>query len=187
MSGDIVTLHSGGPDLTILRVRNGDADLGWFTAAGEYRTGTLPLTVLRTRSRNERDSGSPEHLLDTADADDHGMLVASHNGSDLPGVGAVRGVDAGSVVLRSVAHAHQRNDTPRSAQVATPAKPPRTGYRDYATGIHHPGPSYVGFDQHADGCQSCAALRLIADDYIDRRGDERDAFVFRRSADGIGS
>lgn len=56
--GDIVALHSGGPDLTVLRVYDDPspplrpaprvADLGWFTAAGEYRTGTLPLAVLRS-------------------------------------------------------------------------------------------------------------------------------------------
>jgi hypothetical protein len=57
--GDIAALASGGPDLTVLRVYsdvdgiNGDrvADLGWFTAVGEYRTGKLPLAVLRSRGR----------------------------------------------------------------------------------------------------------------------------------------
>jgi hypothetical protein len=59
--GDIVTLRSGGPAMTVLAVHLGravsertdsplvpiDADLGWFTAAGEYRTGSLPVRVLR--------------------------------------------------------------------------------------------------------------------------------------------
>lgn len=52
-TGDVVTLYSGGPDLTVLRVYDEDsqrvADFCWFTAAGEYRTGTLPLAVLRMR------------------------------------------------------------------------------------------------------------------------------------------
>lgn len=46
--GDIVTLASGGPDMTVLYVRDADADLGWFTAVGEYRTGHLPLSALVT-------------------------------------------------------------------------------------------------------------------------------------------
>lgn len=125
--GDIVTLASGGPDLTVLRVYSDVdgivgrvADLGWLTAAGEYRTGTLPLAVLRMKGGAERES-------------------------------------------------------------AAPRKPPRTGYRDLDTGTYHPGPSYVGFDAHADRCRSCAALRLIADDYIDRRIDQHIAEALRRA------
>lgn len=51
---------------------------------------------------------------------------------------------------------------------ATHARPARTGYIDQ-DGTYHPGPSYVGFDEHAERCGSCDLLRTVADDYIDRR------------------
>lgn len=53
--GDLVKLLGGGPDLTVLRVYQAESDdlpgrrlvdVGWFTTAGEYRTGTLPLKAL---------------------------------------------------------------------------------------------------------------------------------------------
>jgi len=37
-------------------------------------------------------------------------------------------------------------------------RPPRTGYND-SSGVYHPGPTYDGFDEHADACASCAAER----------------------------
>lgn len=66
--GDIVALASGGPDLTVLKLHRGivldgprkgqeviaEVDLGWFTAVGEYRTGTLPPEVLVLRRKAGR-------------------------------------------------------------------------------------------------------------------------------------
>lgn len=75
--GDVVTLPSGGPEMTVLKVHRGvmldgpqkgqevitDVDFCWFTAAGEHRTGTLPLAVLRRRG--ERSEGELHAAMTT--------------------------------------------------------------------------------------------------------------------------
>ena len=64
--GDVVALASGGPDLAVLKIRSEPAealytpatqiaDVGWFTAVGEYRTGSIPLSALALRRAVDAD------------------------------------------------------------------------------------------------------------------------------------
>lgn len=141
--GDIVALASGGPDLTILRVHDGDADFGWFTATGEYRTGTLPLAVLRERGGSVG-SGGESHAAMTTCCGKRIMVWLC------PSCDVRYAVETATLNPHSCGQPEYR-------------RPPRTGYRD-DRGIYHPGPDALGYEEHANGCTSCAAERATAPD-----------------------
>ena len=50
--GDVVTLKSGGPKMTVVKLADTESDLSaflceWFSAAGEYDSGVIYLTSLQ--------------------------------------------------------------------------------------------------------------------------------------------